>query len=332
MKKPAILLLVFLSFPSLIFSQKAPAPLFRDPVYDGAADPVVVWNRAEKNWWILYTARRANQEGPDVAYCYGTNIGAASSDDHGQTWIYRGEPELNFEPGKNTFWAPDIVFHKGEYHMFVVYIRGARIHWGGEKSIHHYTSTDLWHWKHAGPLKLSSNTVIDATLLRMPNGRFRMWYKDEERGSITMMSESSDLYEWTNSSEPAIGGQAQEGPKVFEFKGYYWMLADEWHGMRVYRSTDLTAWEMQGLVLDKPSNRPDDTPSGAHGDVVVIGDKAYVFYFTHPGRKTHLEGTPDVNGNYPYFIRRSGLQVAELTFENGTLNCNRDKDFMFYLP
>ena len=33
--------------------QTASVPLFRDPVHDGAADPVVVWNRARKTWWML---------------------------------------------------------------------------------------------------------------------------------------------------------------------------------------------------------------------------------------------------------------------------------------
>ena len=42
----------------------APAPLFRDPIYDGAADPVAIWNRQEKNWWLLYTQGRANVDGP----------------------------------------------------------------------------------------------------------------------------------------------------------------------------------------------------------------------------------------------------------------------------
>jgi hypothetical protein len=28
----------------------APTPLYRDPIYDGAADPALVWNRAEKTW------------------------------------------------------------------------------------------------------------------------------------------------------------------------------------------------------------------------------------------------------------------------------------------
>ncbi|MBE0698764.1 MAG: glycosyl hydrolase, partial [Anaerolineaceae bacterium] len=42
----------------------APAPLFRDPIYDGAADPTIIWNREEKSWWLLYTNRRATAEGP----------------------------------------------------------------------------------------------------------------------------------------------------------------------------------------------------------------------------------------------------------------------------
>lgn len=41
--------------------RKAAAPLYRDPITDGAADPVLIWNRQEKTWWMLYTQRRANQ-------------------------------------------------------------------------------------------------------------------------------------------------------------------------------------------------------------------------------------------------------------------------------
>ncbi|MBQ5689092.1 MAG: glycosyl hydrolase, partial [Bacteroidales bacterium] len=65
------------------FGQTAPAPLFRDPITDGAADPVIIWNRQEKSWWMLYTQRRANAETENVAYCYGNAIGIASSDDNG---------------------------------------------------------------------------------------------------------------------------------------------------------------------------------------------------------------------------------------------------------
>src|SRR3954466_8227804 len=149
----------------------APAPLFRDPVTDGAADPVVIWNREEKSWWMLYTQRRANTEAADVAYCYGTPIGIASSKDNGQTWVYRGTLNLDFDKGVNTFWAPDIVYHNGEYHMFVVYIEGVRNHWGGVKRMAHYTSKNLWNWKFQSFLKLTSENVIDASLFEMPDGR-----------------------------------------------------------------------------------------------------------------------------------------------------------------
>lgn len=55
-------------------SHIAAAPLFRDPKTDGAADPVMLWNRQEKKWWMLYSQRRANVEAPDVSFCYGTEI------------------------------------------------------------------------------------------------------------------------------------------------------------------------------------------------------------------------------------------------------------------
>ena len=102
--------------------------------------------------------------------------------------------------------------------------------------------------------------------------------------------------------------------------------------MRVYSSKDATTWEKQGGILDKPGTRPEDTPSGAHGDVVVVGDKAYVIYFTHPGRKAHSEETKDEDGNIPYHLRRSSAQVAELLIKDGQLVADRSPEFNFYLP
>lgn len=315
-------------------THKAPAPLYRDPVYDGPADPVVIWNRAEKNWWMLYTQRRANAESADVAYCYGTAIGVAVSDKNGHDWVYKGTLNLEFEAGHNTFWAPDIVYEKGVYHMFVTYIKGVRNHWGGQARLVHYTSTNLWNWKHLGDLKLTSDKIIDPSLIKMPDGVWRMMYKDEHNkgGGNMFMAESSDLLHWKTNDKPVFPGSQQEGPKLFYFKNWYWLLTDEWAGMRVYKSKDLRSWEKQGVILDKLSSRSDDTPSGAHGDVVVTGDKAYIFYFTHPGRKTHIEAPLDSNRNVPYSLRRSSIQVAELVAEKGTLTCNPGADFDFWLP
>ena len=307
------------------------APLYRDPITDGAADPVLVYNREEESWWMLYTQRRANVETADVAYCYGNDIGIASSKDNGKTWVYRGTLDLEFERGKNTFWAPDVVYLNGTYHMFVAYIQGVRNHWGGHATLVHYTSQNLWDWKHEGYVDLDTKNVIDATLIQLPDGLWKMWYKSPEGGGITMSATSKDLFTWKTNKKPAIGGQAHEGPKAFWFKDSYWVVTDEWQGLRVYKSDDTEKWEKQDLILDEASSRFMDGPKGAHGDVVVTGDKAYVIYFTHPGRKSHLEAPADEYGNIPLDLRRSVIQVRELIVENGKLIDKAD-DFTFYLP
>ena len=325
------LLLLTGSLP-LSSAQKAPAPMYRDPVTDGAADPVLVWNRSEQTWWMLYTQRRANTEAEQVAYCYGTAIGIASSDDHGASWVYRGTLDLRIDPGHNTFWAPDIVWHNGKYHLFVAYIRGVRTHWGGRAQIVHFTSDDLWQWNYEGTPQLSSERVIDPTLLQTPDGTWHMWYKDETRGAVTMHATSRDLFHWQCDAQPAIGGRAHEGAKAFRWKGRYWMLTDQWRGMQVYCSDDLRHWEPQGVILDTPGSRRDDTPQGAHGEVVVCGEQAYVIYFTHPGRTEHTAEHPDpVTHIIPFAERRSSIQAAELRVVNDTLRCDRNADFDFYL-
>jgi len=333
--KSSVMLLFFLVM--VFFAQaqekekihKAPAPLFRDPITDGAADPAMFYNPIDKEWWMLYTQRRANLELPEVAFCYGNSIAIASSNDHGKSWIYRGTLDLEFEHGQNTFWAPDIVFDRGEFHLFVSYIQGVRSQWGGEAKLAHYTSKDLWNWKFHDFSDVGVQNVIDGSLIKMRDGNWRMFFKGPQ--SLTMMTDSKDLVTWKAHPEPVIKGEAHEGPNVFEFAGFYWMLTDEWHGMRVYRSKDLTHWEKQGMILDDIGIRPDDSPTGAHGDAVVTGGKAYVFYFTHPGRKTHVDATLNAAGVYPYQERRSSIQVAELVYKDGTLKCKRNEDFDFLM-
>ncbi|MDB5127802.1 family 43 glycosylhydrolase [Mucilaginibacter sp.] len=309
-----------------------PSPLYRDPIFDGAADPVLVYNMAKKAWVMLYTQRRANVQSPGVAFCYGTAIGVATSVDNGHSWVYKGALDLDFEKGMNTFWAPDVVYDKGVYHMFVVYIRGVRSQWGGETQLVHYTSQNLWDWKYLGPVKLPAHDIIDPALIKLNDGKWHMWYKDQKLGSITMTAVSSDLVNWQVADKPAIGGKAHEGPKTFKFKNYYWMITDEWQGQRVYRSGDAKEWERQGLILDKPGHRNEDTPTGAHADVVISGGHAYIIYFTHPGRKTHQDdGGLDKDGAYTYSSRRTSIHAAELEFDGNTLVCDRDKPFNFYL-
>ena len=204
-----------------------------------------------------------------------------------------------------------------------------RNHWGGKSTTMHYTSKNCWDWKYRGPVNFGEDNVIDITLCQDETGLWHAWYKKNDRANI-WTSESRDLKHWTQ-GRPAQTEGSCEGPKVFRFANYYWMLTDEWHGMRLYRSSDLKKWERQGCILEDATTRPDDTPSGAHGDVVVVGGKAYVIYFTHPGRKSHSQANMNGIGNFPYEERRSSLECGELVFKDGTLECRRT-DFDFYLP
>jgi hypothetical protein len=295
------------------------APLFRDPIFDGAADPVVIWNRQAREWWMIYTNRRATAEGPKFAWVHGTDLGVASSCNGGRSWVYRGTLQgLDIEWGRNTFWAPEIVWHEGMYHMYVSYIQGVPEDWYGHKRrMLHYTSPDLLAWTFRSELHLSSDRVIDACIHRLPDGHFRMWYKDEAAGSHTYAAESPDLFEWQVVG-PVLSSHAHEGPNVFRFKGSYWMIIDEWKGQGVYRSTDLEHWDRNGVILEQSGQRPDDTGCGLHADVVVQGEDAVIFYFTHPGR------TADAPNN-TYEARRSSIQAARLDVVDGVLICNRDE-------
>ena len=295
------------------------APLFRDPIWDGAADPVVIWNRQARAWWLVYTNRRAAAEGPGVAWVHGTDLGVASSGDGGRHWVYRGILNgLETEWGRNTFWAPEIVWHAGSYHMFVSYVRGVPAQWADhQRHILHYTSPDLLHWSFRSRLPLSSDRVIDACVHPLPDGRFRLWYKDEAHGSFTWAADSADLYQWRVVG-PALTHRHHEGPNVFRFRDRYWLIVDEWRGQGVFRSDDLERWERTGLILDRPGTRPDDGTVGLHADVLVQGDDAYIFYFTHPDRRDGVP--PDAS----YAARRSSLQAARLEVTDGVLVCDRN--------
>jgi hypothetical protein len=302
------------------------APLFRDPIYDGAADPTVIWNRQEKAWWLLYTNRRANIACEGVTWVHGTDIGVATSLDRGATWFYRGILEgLAYERGRNTYWAPEVLWHDGIYHMYVSYVPGVPHDWKWPRYILHYTSTDLWNWKFESKLELSSGKVIDACVHRMPDGMWRMWYKDEANRSNTFAAESRDLYSWKVLG-PVITGPGHEGPNVFFWKGFYWMIVDQWRGQGVFRSSDCETWTSQEKILDKPGTRLDDGNIGHHADVLVSGERAFIFYFTHPDRKeSDKHGFGDT---HPYSAKRTSIQAGELELRDDVLVCDRDKDFV----
>ena len=98
------------------------------------------------------------------------------------------------------------------------------------------------------------------------------------------------------------------------------MIVDQWKGLGVYRSNDALNWEPQATnLLAMPGKNLDDQVIGGHPDVVVSSDRAYLFYFTIPGRRGD-DAKKDTTEQ-----RRSSIQVVELKFENGWLSCDRDE-------
>lgn len=294
------------------------APLFADPISNGSTDATIVYNQDAGQWWMLYTQRRSNNtSGGRVSWVHGSPIGIASSDDGGVSWLYRGVAQgLDFEPGHNTHWAPEVICNEGTYHMYLSYITGIPDDWPGfQRHIVHYMSTDLWNWHFRNVLELSSDYVIDACVWPLPGnpGTWRMWYKDEHNHSHIYAADSRDLNKWEVVG-PVLSNRGQEGPNVFRFGGSYWMVTDpDATGLLVYRSSDLQTWTQQaGAILATPGTRGKDNAPGHHCFLLSQGQQAYIVYFTEFSGATPSEY----------------IQVAPLAVVNGELTADRDTPFM----
>lgn len=306
-----------------------PAPLYTDPVHLAPTDPTVIEGPGG-DWWMFYTQRRAADTGPGVRWVHGTDIGVAVSDDGGLSWSYRGTVAgLDPADGRNTLWAPEVIFAEGRFHMFVSYVSGVPSRWPGhDRHILHHVSDDLVAWTFVGVVPLSSNRVIDAAVHPRPDGGYRLWFKDEGNGSWTWASDSADLVSWSE-AVPVITGTGHEGPNVFALSGALWMVVDEWRGLAVYTSSDLESWQRQGLILNQPGSRPRDHTIGRHADVVVGRDEngaevGWIFYFTHRLDRDDEDSPGYQDPQRAVEEHRTDIQVAELRVVDGRLFCDRD--------
>jgi hypothetical protein len=332
--KAVYLLLIFMTSISVYAQDQgilANKPLYRDPVFDGAADPVVIWNPKVRRWWMFYTNRRANVPGlPGVAWVHGTPIGIAESADNGANWKYVGTAAIKLPEsfgGKNaTLWAPDVIRGEdGKWNMFLTVVPGIFENWQHPRDIVQLTSKNLRDWKYRQTLKLSSDRVIDAAVMKMPDGLWRLWYNNERDKKSIYFADSKDLKSWTEKGK-AVADKPGEGPKVFRWQEKYWMIVDLWKGFGVYRSDDALNWTPQtDNLLATPGKGADDQVQGQHCDVILSGNRAFLFYFTHPGRRAENTNKDQAEQ------RRSSIQVVELKYTDGRLSCDRDEPTLIKL-
>jgi hypothetical protein len=263
----AFLLCAAMAAPSAPQGKLAARPLFRDPVFDHPTDPVLTYNAETKRWYMYYTQRR----GAGIPLIHGTEIGVAASEDNGASWKYIGVADIRYgqdqHPDDYTYWAPEVIWVGGLYHMYLSYVPGIFTDWNHPREIVHLTSKDGLKWDTVGKLDLKSNKVIDACVIQLPDGTWRMFYKDEEKPKSLSYADSPDLFKWEAKGN-AVTNRNGEGPKCIRWQGKYWLIADTWSGQGVWSSDDATHWAAQDGVL-----------IGNHGDVVVNGDRAWWFYF-----------------------------------------------------
>ena len=298
----------------------APKPLYRDPIYDGAADPTLIWDSTHSRWLMFYTNRRANVANlPGVTWVHGTKIGIAQSLDAGATWTYVATAAIPYGTPDYTQWAPEILKENGLNHMFLSIVPGTFASWNAPRDIIHLTSKNLLDWHYESTLGLGSDRVIDPSVILLPDKTWRMWYKNERAkdGSI-YFADSPDLYHW-DPKGVALPNSKGEGPKAFFWKNSFWLIVDVWDGLSVYRSEDCLHWtEQSQRLVQQPGTIETDRTKGNHPDVVVSGGRAYLFYFTH-------QLGLDAENKGPDWQKHTVIQVAELDYLNGTLTCNRNK-------
>ncbi len=301
-------------------AEPAPKPLYRDPVLDGAADASLVYNRGLARWEMFYTNRRATlrlADPKDVSWVHGTRIGIAATQD-GNRWQRVAELRIPAECGGETHWAPELLEHEGVYHLWLTIVPGVQRDWRGPRRIEHLTSRDLRTWRCEGRVELGSDKLIDAAVLRLPEGGWRLWFKDEAQGSRLFAADSADLRTWTRQPEP-VTADAAEGPTVFRFQDRWWLVADRWKGLQVLRSDDLRQWQPQPTrLLEQAGTQATDRAKGQHPGVVVQHGRAFLFYFVHQGG----EAAAAVDDRYH---QRTVIQVAELQVgADGWLRLDRE--------
>lgn len=299
--KIKLILLILLISPLKLLSQEfsipEKKPFFIDPVWQGTADPTMLWNPFEQKFYVWYTQRRADLENnKGVEWMHGSQIGIASSKD-GKEWIYEGvcSGEGLDDAAKNGFslWAPSVIYHNKELHLFVTYVTVVASEWIGDRYIKHYTSKNGREWKYKSTAKLSSGRCIDPCVYKIKK-KWYMVYKDEKNSEqFTWIAESKNLDDWKVLGQ-IITDVRHEAPYFWEQDGRKMLIVDAWeNGLRVYESKNgINNWKHI------------TTFRGGHPGIFQHKGKSYMVY--------HAPFDPSND-------KRTGLHMKELILKNETV-------------
>lgn len=310
---------------------KAPAPLYYDPVYNGSRDPEIIYNPVVKEYWIYYTSSRPVLDNGNFV---GTPIGIAGSKDL-INWRLIGYCSFNGLGGKpdakHTYWAPGIFIEGDTANMFITYKEDTIGPWGGDSRLDHYkapVSNMQKGWKYFKTVTKEPQ-AIDATVSKSGN-IYNLWYRNCISDPCGIYyATSTNLVDWQfkGKAEGDINNleiakiSYQEGPYVFYWKNFYWMITDPGDGLAVYRSSEAKIWKYCGKILtsqEKANARPFDYSNGKHASVKVINDRAFIFYHVEPFAK-------EIQQPFPGNKFTCYLQMAELLLDGNKLKCDRNK-------
>ncbi|HLP37695.1 family 43 glycosylhydrolase [Lacibacter sp.] len=317
--------------------EAVPAPLFSDPNYYGSCDPEIIYNPADKYYYIYYTSRRATIENLFTA----TPVGVIKSKDL-MNWKFVGYCKFDGIGGTKdmpaTFWAPAIIADKNELHMFVTWkpdTTTAKGPWGGPAKIVHYKTAlnnPVNGWIKVADMHDSTYNSLDATVYKK-NDTVHVWFKGKKAGekkNELFHVVSTDMKNWKASgfsksdvfNEAATGQPFEEAPYIFQWKNKYYMLTDPHKGLMVYESSDSENWKYQGIILKDSGTRKLDNSRARHCSVIVKDNRAFIFYHVEPWRDYDSGiGIP----KQPISNRRAVLQMAELKIKAGKISCNRNE-------
>ena len=246
---------------------------------------------------MFYTNRRAN-----AARRSRSRMGARHAHRHGRVARCRASPgdtsarrtsscRRNSAAPTPRMWAPDVV---RDEHRRLPHVpdRGAGRLQGLESSAQHRAPDQQ------GPAQLARRTnrcrsrrsaPSTRRSIRLPAGGWRMYYNNETDDKAIWYADSPDLESWTDRGKLITrpGRRRSQGISLARQ-----VLADHGRLERTggVRSDDGERWtRQQGNLLESPGKGADDQVAGQHADVVVNGDRAWLFYFTHPGRKPNAK-------------------------------------------